>query len=57
VIADTPSYIRTGREGRGATWETSGEERGKVCGVRGQQVAGQGRYEGKGKVTMRAMTQ
>jgi hypothetical protein len=32
---------RKGREG--AIWETSGEERGRVCGVRGQQVAGQGR--------------
>jgi hypothetical protein len=57
VTADTSSYIRTGREGRGATCETKGEERGRVCGVRVQQVAGQGMYEGKGKVTVRAMTQ
>jgi hypothetical protein len=32
VPVKTPSYMRTGREGRGATWEINREERGRVWG-------------------------
>jgi hypothetical protein len=32
VSVKTPSYIRTGREGRGTTWKINREEGGRVWG-------------------------